>query len=113
MEAPRESWFSPKIEVRASRVHGKGTFALAVVEPGEVVEIWGEWWKGIKTLEYTNNPEKAEAARSYGKVVMQWDDGSSASRSVEAMTATSLTTPATGICGFVMLSLWRSVPGSK
>ncbi len=34
----------------------------------------GEWWKGIKTLEYTNNPEKAEAARSDGKVVMQWDD---------------------------------------
>jgi uncharacterized protein len=74
MEAPRESWFSPKIEVRASRVHGRGTFALAVIKPGEVLEIWGEWWKGIKTLEYANNAEKAEAARSDGKVVMQWDD---------------------------------------
>ena len=74
MEVPRDSWFSPKIEVRASGIHGKGTFALEAVESGEVVEIWGEWWKGVKTLEYTDDPVRVAEARSLGKVVMQWDD---------------------------------------
>jgi|GEM_PF-2888401 len=67
MDVPRESWFSPKIEVRGSRVHGRGTIALAFVEPGEVVEIWGEWWQGRRTVEYTDNREQAEGARSDGR----------------------------------------------
>ena len=74
MQAPRESWFTDKIEIRASGIHGRGTFARADIDPGEVVEIWGEWSKGVKTVEYTNDRGKAEAARSDGNVVMQWDD---------------------------------------
>jgi SET domain-containing protein len=74
VDVPRDSWFSPKIEVRSSAIHGKGTFALAEITSGEIVEIWGEWSNGAKTVEYTNNLEKLEAARAHGKVVMQWDD---------------------------------------
>ena len=72
---PRDSWFSPKIEVRESTLHGKGTFALAPIEPGEVVEIWGEWSRGVKNVEYTNDLGRIESARVAGKVVMQWDEG--------------------------------------
>jgi len=75
MKAPRDSWFSPKIEIRPSPTHGKGTFALSAIKPGEVVEIWGEWWKGVRTLEHTDDRGKTEAARRDGKAVVQWDDG--------------------------------------
>jgi uncharacterized protein len=71
---PRDSWFSPKIEVRASDAHGLGTFARERIEPGEIVEIWGEFTKGVQTVAYTSDREFADAARRKGKAVMQWDD---------------------------------------
>lgn len=70
---PKESWFSPKIEVRASPTHGKGTFAKELIRKREVVEIWGEYWQGKKTVEYTDDKEKAETAKKQGKSVMYWD----------------------------------------
>ena len=73
MKVPKESWFSPKIEVRNSPVHGKGTFAKGPIKKGEAVEIWGEYWQGKQTLEYTDDKEKGEAARKQAKAVMQWD----------------------------------------
>ena len=72
--APRDSWFSPKIEVRASPVGGRGSFAAQRIEPGEVVEVWGERADGKLVVTYTADRGLAEAARAKGKDVGQWDD---------------------------------------
>jgi SET domain-containing protein len=74
MQVPHDSWMSPKIEVRSSSTHGKGTFATGPIDEGEIVEIWGEWWKGKRTVEYTDRRDRVEVARREGKAVMQWDD---------------------------------------
>jgi SET domain-containing protein len=71
---PRDSWYSPKIEVRQSPTHGRGTLATERIEAGEVVEVWGERSNGIPTVFYTGDREALETARAEGKVVMQWDD---------------------------------------
>ena len=73
--APAETWLSPKIEVRASPVHGRGTFAVAEIVAGETVEVWGQLWQGTLTAEYTADAARAELAARRGMVVMQWDDG--------------------------------------
>ncbi len=67
---PKESYYSPKIEIRESATHGKGTFAKAPIKKGEVVEIWGEYTNGG---EYTDDKEKVEVARKQGKAVGHWD----------------------------------------
>jgi uncharacterized protein len=72
--APGETWLSPKIEVRASPVHGRGTFAVAEIAAGEIVEVWGQLWQGRLTAEYTADAARAELAAQRGMVVMQWDD---------------------------------------
>lgn len=72
--APRDSWFSPKIEVRTSPVQGRGSFAAERIEPGEVVEVWGERSDGRLVVTYTTDRDVAESARAQGKDVMQWDD---------------------------------------
>jgi hypothetical protein len=72
--APRDSWFSPKIEVRASPVEGLGSFAVQRIEPGEVVEVWGERADGKLVVTYTADRGLAEGARAKGKEVGQWDD---------------------------------------
>jgi SET domain-containing protein len=71
---PRDSWFSPKIEIRESGIHERGTFAREQIAAGEAVEVWGERAGGETTVLYTNDPEAVESARREGKVVMQWDD---------------------------------------
>jgi hypothetical protein len=73
--APRDSWFSPKIEVRASPVEGRGSFAAQRIEPGEVVEVWGERVNGRLVVIYTADRGLAERARAEGKGVGQWDEG--------------------------------------
>lgn len=70
---PQETWFSPKIQVRASPIQGRGTFALAEIAAGETVEIWGQFWKGRPTAEFTADAERAERAAGSGLTVMQWD----------------------------------------
>lgn len=72
--APRETWLSPKIEVRASPVHGRGTFAVAEIAAAETVEVWGQLWQGRLTAEYTGDAARAVLAARHGMVVMQWDD---------------------------------------
>jgi len=72
--APRDSWFSPKIEVRMSSVDGRGSFAAQRIEPGEAVEVWGERANGRLVVTYTTDRGLAERARAKGKDVMQWDD---------------------------------------
>lgn len=72
--APEETWLSPKIEVRASPVHGRGTFAVAEIAVGETAEIWGQLWQGMLTAEYTADAARAELGAQRGMVVMQWDD---------------------------------------
>src|SRR5713226_5052872 len=74
MRVPHDSWVSPKIEVRSSPTHGQGTFATCPIDEGEIVEIWGEWWKGKRTVEYTDRRDRGGVARREGKAVMQWDD---------------------------------------
>lgn len=70
---PVESWFSPKIEIRKSLTHGKGTFAKELINKGEIVEIWGEYWRGKRTVEYTDDKKKVEDAKKQGKSIMYWD----------------------------------------
>lgn len=72
--APADTWLSPKIDVRASPVHGRGTFALADIAAGETVEVWGQRWQGAMVAEYTADAARAELAAARGLVVMQWDD---------------------------------------
>jgi SET domain-containing protein len=38
---PPLSWIDSRIEVRSSSIHGKGIFATAPIQQGEVVIIWG------------------------------------------------------------------------
>jgi uncharacterized protein len=73
IEPPRDSWLSPKIEFRASVIHGTGTYAKAPIRRDEVVEIWGEYSNGDRTVEYTSDTAKADAAERQGKAVMRWD----------------------------------------
>jgi uncharacterized protein len=61
--------------VRASPVHGRGTFAVAEIAAGETVEVWGQLWQGRLTAEYTADAARAELAARRGMVVMQWDEG--------------------------------------
>ena len=72
--APPETWISPKIEVRVSPVHGKGTFAIAAIAAGEAVQVWGQRWQGSLTAEYTADAGRAALAARRGLVVMQWDE---------------------------------------
>lgn len=37
----RESWIDPRVELRASEIHGTGMFARAGIGVGEVVVVWG------------------------------------------------------------------------
>lgn len=34
------SWLDPRLEIRASSLHGRGTFATAPIAMGEVVTVW-------------------------------------------------------------------------
>ena len=34
-------WIDPRIEVRPSPIHGRGMFATAPIEQGQVVNVWG------------------------------------------------------------------------
>lgn len=63
-EYPEETWISPKIEVRDSKI-GKGMFAKELIKEGEVVIIWGG---------ETFNTSDAKEAEKNGKLIMQWDD---------------------------------------
>jgi uncharacterized protein len=72
--APEETWLSPKIEVRASPLHRRGTFAVAEIAVAEAVEVWGQRWQGVLTAEYTADDARAELAAQRGMEVMQWDD---------------------------------------
>jgi len=38
---PTDSWFDPRIDLRASPLHGKGMFATALIWAGETLMIWG------------------------------------------------------------------------
>jgi hypothetical protein len=72
--APRDAWISEKLEVRESPVHGMGTFTVTDAKAGEVLEVWGEFREGRRTVEYTNDEDKLRRARDESKAVMQWDD---------------------------------------
>ena len=60
-----ESWINPKVEVRNSRIHGKGLFAKEQTEGGEVVVILG----GNFVSE-----EEALKAKQKRKALQQIDD---------------------------------------
>jgi uncharacterized protein len=34
-------WLSPKVEIRRSKIHGRGTFARGAIVKGDVIAIWG------------------------------------------------------------------------
>lgn len=72
--APRDSWYSSKIEIRRSAIHGRGTFATERIGAGEVVEVWGQRTDGRTTVRYTRDGEAVARARRERRVVMQWDD---------------------------------------
>ena len=62
---PSEDWVSPRVEIRLSPIHGRGTFARSPLALGETVAIWGGGFVG---------KDEAERARSQGKLVGQLDD---------------------------------------
>src|ERR671918_1916810 len=35
-----DSWLDPRLEIRTSRVHGRGAFARAEISEGELVTVW-------------------------------------------------------------------------
>ena len=65
MNPPKETWLSPKIEIRETGDRGRGMFALEKINKGEKILIWGG--------EYVNEVE-ARKAEAEGKLVMQFDD---------------------------------------
>lgn len=73
VRVPRDSWFSPRIEVRNSPLDGRGAFAKERIQADEIVEIWGEHAHGRLAVIYTADQGAALAARGDGKAVMQWD----------------------------------------
>jgi hypothetical protein len=73
MTIPHEMWLSPKIELRSSHKHGTGVFAIAPIEAGEPVEVWGETWEGREVIRFTNDPNDAAAAATQGLLVMRFD----------------------------------------
>jgi SET domain-containing protein len=62
-EAP---WMNPKVEIRASPIHGKGMFANAPITKGEVVAIWGG--------NFVSKDEAEEARKNTDNRVQQIDD---------------------------------------
>lgn len=62
---PKETWISPKIEIRDTPEKGKGMFAVQKILAGDELIIWGG--------EYTD-AIGAEKAKVDGKLTMQWDD---------------------------------------
>lgn len=62
---PKESWISPKVEIRESTSRGRGIFAKEKISKGEKVVVWGG--------NYVNE-EVALSEKEKGKLVMQWDD---------------------------------------
>lgn len=61
----KKDWRSPKIDVHASSVEGRGMFANSDIERGEKLIVWGG--------EYTNEVG-ANEVRGKNMLVMQWDD---------------------------------------
>lgn len=60
----KESWLSPKTEIRKSATEGKGLFAKDPIARGERIVVFG----GIY-----GNKQEAEAAQLKSKLIMQWD----------------------------------------
>jgi SET domain-containing protein len=56
---PPTDWIDPRIEIRASPIHGQGMFAKAPIQPGETVTIWGG------TVLLTEDDLAANRANSY------------------------------------------------
>ena len=63
---PKESWLSPKIAIKDSPLGGKGMFAIAPIDAGEELVVWGGF--------YTSDADKVQEARQMGRFAVQWDD---------------------------------------
>ncbi len=62
----KENWISPKIDIRKSESEGKGMYAAQPIQAGEEVVRFGG--------EYSDDQNVVEAAKSAGKLIMQWDE---------------------------------------
>lgn len=62
---PKQTWISPKIQIRDTLNIGKGMFAVENIFSGEELLVWGG--------KYTDSRGVNEAKNS-GKLCMQWDD---------------------------------------
>ena len=65
IEAPKQSYISPKVELRESHIGGTGMFCKDTIEVEELVVQFGGTYVG---------KEEAEKVKRDGKIVMQWDD---------------------------------------
>jgi len=61
----KQSWITPKAEVRESPVEGKGLFAVEAIRKGEKILTFGG--------NYTDKIG-SEKAEKEGKLIMQWDE---------------------------------------
>lgn len=61
----KQSWISPKLEVRESMLHGRGLFAKEAMAQGEVVVIWGG--------NFVQDEARAQLAKAQGKAIQRID----------------------------------------
>lgn len=62
---PKESWLSPKIEIREADIKGRGMFAREHITAGETILVYGGEFVDAAT---------AKKALAEGKLAMQWDE---------------------------------------
>ncbi len=41
----KKSWLNPNIEIKISKIQGKGMFAKKIIKKGETIYIWGGIFK--------------------------------------------------------------------
>ncbi len=66
MKFPKSSWITPRVEIRDSKIHGKGMFAKEPIKKGETVVVWGG--------EYVNKEESEKLKKEPNSVIIQVGD---------------------------------------
>lgn len=76
-------WLSPKVEIRVSRIHGKGMFAVEPLSQSETVAVWGG--------SYVSRDEAERAKRANPDVRIQQIDDEVFERRIAGLTGPSST----------------------
>jgi len=71
-----DSWLDPRLEIRPSPLHGRGTFALAPIAAGEVITVWAH--RVISDAEVADAPPGTVSPRANSQWLWQPLDDHSA-----------------------------------